>query len=530
MIKRKKNFILLTVIIIVIIFKINNTSFVYNENKNEYEYGVSSSNDIAVEVGMNIMESGGNAIDAAIAISYVLGVVEPYASGIGGGGGMLVYSKDDNITQFYDYREYAPRNTKDSTRYIGIPGFVKGMEYIHNIYGNLDMEQVLNPAIYYAEQGFKLNNFLYNRFEFSKNKLSKYKLPQFYKEGQTLEVGTKIVQKDLARTLKIIQQEGTDAFYEGIIGEKLIEFTGWNKEDLNYKVERKNPIKSNFMEYEIITAPPPFSGISFAQILKLAQRVDLKDYESDKLDYIKKISKIMNVVYEDRLKNIGDPNFISKEYDYMVDDRYIKNMLNKNYNKNYNINEEENEHESTTHFVVIDKDGMVVSCTNTLSDFFGSGEYIEGFFLNNALSNFNYTNEKSINTYQIGKKPRTFMSPTIIKKENEFIMGIGSPGGNRIPQVMSQVTLNNLVFNHDLQESINNDRLIFKDLYNITSEKKINEKDEKILNEEGYKIYINESKLYYGAIQALVKNNDGKVFGGADYRRNGSWDKDNVDT
>lgn len=521
MIKNIKKLILLTVIFLMIILNTKNEQFIDNENNKTNQYGVSSSNDIAVKVGMNIMKNGGNAVDAAIAISYVLGVVEPYASGIGGGGGMLVYSKNDNTSKFYDYREYAPKSNKDNTKYIGIPGFVKGMEYIHNIHGSLDMKKLLEPAIYYAEEGFILNQFLYNRLELSKNKLSKNKLPQYYKDNQTMEVGSKIVQKDLGKTLKIIKEKGSEAFYKGIIAQKLIEFTGWNKNDLNnYRVEQKNPIKSDFMEYEVITAPPPFSGITLVQILKLSEYMDIKNYESNKLDYIKKMSEIINITYNDRLKNIADPQFISKDYENMVKNEYIKTILNKSYNING-----EYEHESTTHFVVIDKDGILVSCTNTLSDFFGSGEYIEGFFLNNTLSNFNYTNKKSINIYKAGKKPRTFMTPTIIKKENEFIMGIGSPGGNRIPQVISQVILNNLVFGNGLQESINDERLIFKNLYNVISESKLSEKEIKALNEKGYKVNTNKSRTYYGSIQALVQNSDGKVFGGADYRRNGSWDR-----
>lgn len=517
--KTLKSLIVITYIILIILVTDKlDIKDGFSSNKSS-QYGVSSSNSIAVEVGMHVLKKGGNAVDAAVAISYVLGVVEPYGSGIGGGGGMMVYSPKENTSKFYDYREYAPTIKNKKTINTGIPGFVMGMEYIHNIYGKIELENLIDPAISYSKEGFRLNDYLYNRINFSKNKLNKSKLPQFFEGNKPKKIGSIIVQEDLANTLEEIQKYGADSFYNGNISKNLMNLTGWKAKDLTkYTVIENKAIKSKFEDYEIFSAPPPFSGATLIQILKLAEYLDINEYKYDDIKYIKAMSKIMNVAYKDRIKNIGDIKYKNINYQELVSDEYLNNILNVN-----EIEEVfEDEHESTTHFVVIDKDGMVVSCTNTLGDFFGSGDYIGGFFLNNTLSNFNYKDKNSINSYEVGKRPRTFMAPTIIKKE-DFIMGIGSPGGNRIPQVMAQVIINNLIFKKSLDDSINENRIVFKGTYKITTEAYLGKFKEEKLKKQGYEINLNESTIYYGGIQAMVSDKIG-VYGGADYRRYGVWD------
>lgn len=486
----------------------------------EKEYGVSSSNPIAVKVGMDVLNNGGNAVDASVAIAYVLGVVEPYASGIGGGGGMMVYSPKDNTSKFYDYREYAPISNDNKVSNIGVPGFVKGMEYVHNIYGKIEMKNLLEPAINYSKEGFLVDDYSYNRFDFAKKKLKKFKIPQFFHNGEPKEIGSLIVQEDLANTLMEIQKHGADTFYSGKISKNITDYMKWDKDDLKeYSVLEHEPVKSKFNDYDIISAPPPFSGTTLIQILKLADYLDIKKYENNELEYIKIMSKIVNAAYKDRINNIGDLNYNNINYQNIVDDEYVKKMIN----SNELYGDYEKEHESTTHFVVADKDGMIVSCTNTLGDFFGSGDYLNGFFLNNALFNFDCDSKNSINSYKPGKRSRTFMSPTIIKN-NDFVMGIGSPGGNKIPQAMAQVIIKNLIFKHKLDDSIDDNRIVFEDLYKITTEEELKKEEEEILQSEGYEIKTNESKLYFGSIQVMVNNYKNGVFGGADYRRHGKWD------
>ena len=174
-------------------------------------YGVSSSNPLAVKVGIDVLENGGNAADAAVAISYVLGVVEPYGSGIGGGGAMLVYSPKDDDFKFFNYRETAPISSTTQISGIGVPGFVKGMEDVNNTYGTKEMKELIQPAVDYAQNGFKMDTSLYNRLDIFKGYSDMNSLTTFYNEdGEPKSEGTTIVQPELASTLKTIQEGGAE--------------------------------------------------------------------------------------------------------------------------------------------------------------------------------------------------------------------------------------------------------------------------------------------------------------------------------
>lgn len=482
--------------------KINNEiSTKYNDlNKNNYGYGVSSSNEIAVNVGMSILDKGGNAVDAAIAISYVLGVVEPYASGIGGGGGMLIYSPNNESIDFYNYRETAPIKSSGKASDVGVPGFVKGMEVVHKDYGTFDLKHLIEPAIYYAEKGFKINKILSDRIYKSRYRLENSKIQHFYKNNQFLDSGDILVQKELANTLRLIQNQGSYIFYNGIISKCINNTTTITAKDLNkYEVIKQQPVYGEYNGYEIISAPPPFSGITLIQILKLYE-LSSSSY-TNKKSYIDDMKKIVDIAYKDRLGNIADSMFYKKNYDKLTTNEYIEYL----YEKNFNIVKDkyEEEHESTTHFVVMDKDGMLVSCTNTLGNFWGSGIYIEGFFMNDNMKNFSKSNN-SPNSYEQGKRPRTFTSPTIIKNE-ESIMAIGSPGGNRIPQILAQVIIDNIKFKSNIQDAIDAPRIIF-------------ESDNQIKMEESSKFKYN---MYFGSVHAIGFNSKMGIYGGTDKRRDG---------
>ena len=236
-------------------------------------YGVSSSNPLAVKVGMEVLENGGNAADAAVAISYVLGVVEPYGSGIGGGGAMLIYSPKDDKFDFVNYRETAPISSETQVSGIGVPGFVKGMEDVNKTYGTKSMSELLQPAINYAENGFEMDTNLYNRLNVFKGYSDMNSLTTFYDEnGEPKSEGTNIVQTELAQTLKTIQKDGAEAFYNGTLSQALTLQTILTAQDLStYKTEVLKPVKGEFNGYEVISAPAPFSGTTLIQIWQSMQ-------------------------------------------------------------------------------------------------------------------------------------------------------------------------------------------------------------------------------------------------------------------
>ena len=483
----------------------------------EGDYGVSSSNHIATEVGMKILENGGNAVDAAVAVSYVLGVVEPFGSGIGGGGGMLIYDPSQDKFDFFNYRDSAPISSTKKVSSIGVPGFVKGMEIVHKYYGTLKMSDLIQPSINYAQNGFEIDEVLAERINVSKDYLSKNGI--YTENGKILKERDVLVQQQLAGVLQKIQKNGSDAFYKGSIAEKIIDNSTLTEKDLAaYKVSRLEPVRGQYLDYEIISAPAPFSGTTLIQMLKMFEICGISNPKYNSQLYLLDLKKITSITSADRVNMIGDPNFYNVDNQYLVSDSYIENLLKKGILEH----EEDEEHESTTHFVIIDKDGMLVSATNTLGNFWGSKNYVLGFYLNSSMDNFGDVDGK-INSYESGKTPRNFTAPTIVKKGDEYIMGIGSPGGNRIIKILAPVLLDHLQFKTDIQDAVNKSRGLFLDNDIFISED--NNKQQFVdVGSTDYIVKKNSNRFYFGSVQAIGKSSENGIFGASDYRRNGSLD------
>ncbi|MGD6875701.1 gamma-glutamyltransferase family protein [Bacillus infantis] len=487
-----------------------------SKNQHETSYGVSASHPIAVDAGMEVMKNGGNAADAAIAISYILGVVEPFASGIGGGGGMLIMP-DKGKPEFIDYRETAPSNDK-GRGVSGVPGLVAGMEIIHEKYGSMDLKTLLEPAVGFAEKGFAVDPGFSHRLETAAYRVNTESTRKFYPNGKAILPGEILVQKDLAETLKRIQTEGSAGFYQGEIARAVRDKTGISLDDLRaYKVKQRKPVKGTFAGYKVFTAPPPFSGTTLLQMLKLAEETDL--HSNSKAEYIDMIGKIARVSYEDRRLHIGD-DVTAGEISPYISDNHISHLKEELFKDTGNFHtENEAEHESTTHFVVADKEGNVISATNTLSNYFGSGAYTNGFFLNDQLKNFA---AGGINGKKPYKRSRTFTAPTVMVSPEEVI-GIGSPGGNRIPQILMQVIYSYAEGEGGLQEMVDQSRVTFENNTIYTEAPFL---DEVISELEGrsYQIVYKSSPMFYGGVQALSMNKKKNQMSGAgDLRRNGIW-------
>lgn len=523
-IRTLKLLLILSVILITLIFYLVNNKYIFHFNnkdnaqkrqsiKKDFTYGVSASHPLAVDEGMKILQQGGNAIDAAIVISYMLGVVEPYASGLGGGGGMLILNEHGE-SNFIDYREIAPSQT-NITGDTGIPGFVAGMEFAHKKYGSIKMSELLKPSIYYAENGFEVDDILSSRLAGAYHRIYSEKLNIFYPDGNPIHKGQKFIQKKLSNTLKHIQEKGTSAFYQGDIAKELNKMTNIPLRDINkYQVEERKPVIGQYCGYTVYTAPPPFSGVTLLQMLKQTEFTDTYSSANNLEAYIKKMGEITKASYQDRIQTIGDPKFSQMHSKKWISNQYLSRLIKKE-----NILPLEEEHESTTHFVVMDKYGTVVSVTNTLSNFFGTGAYMEGFFLNNQLANFS----NSPNQIEPGKRARTFMAPTILKKKGKEIIGIGSPGGNRIPQILTLVLDKYFHRNSALQDTVDESRFIFEKNY-LYTENVLPFNVQKNLEEDGYSVMYKDSPVFYGGVQALIRDEKkNKMNGAGDGRRNGSW-------
>ncbi|WP_342602649.1 gamma-glutamyltransferase [Peribacillus sp. FSL E2-0159] len=487
------------------------------DSKSAQSYGVSSSNPIAIDVGMDILDNGGTAADAAIAVSYVLGVVEPYGSGVGGGGGMLI-DPESGDPNFIDYRESSPEDPS-SRHDTGIPGLVAGMQVVHDKYGSVPMEDLLQPAIDLADDGFKVDEILSSRLAAAQPRVSS-DTSLFYPDGDAIEPGKTLIQENLAETLKLVQKEGPDGFYKGEIARDIKRETDIDLKDLKrYEVKERRPVQGTFAGYDVLTAPPPFSGITVLEMLRLAEETNLGE-SSSRSAYLKVLGGISNTAYQDRSAHIGDGISHSKA-EQLLSPIHLNNLKSKIKSGNWE-NKESNdseEHESTTHFVIMDKYGTVVSATNTLSNFFGSGDYTNGFFLNDQLKNF----RSGLNSQEAYKRSRTFTAPTILKKPGKETIGIGSPGGDRIPQVLMQVLYSYTENEGTFQDIVDRNRFVF-DGKKIYTESRLSNEIISKLEDSGYEVIQKISPMYYGGVQVLVKNEkNGQLSGAGDKRRNGSW-------
>ncbi len=553
-------FILIISIIGVLYIKKNGLNFnSLSKINSKYSYSISTSNELATKVGEEILANGGNAVDAAIAVSYALGVVEPYGSGIGGGGGMLIYSPSSDEFKFYDYKDAAPISQSTKQSDIGVPGLVAGMEKVFEDYGTMDFEDLIQPSIDLARGGFKVDESLAKVINVYENTLMKNEA--YVKNGQLIQKGDTLVQDELADTLEYIKLNGATGFYEAIIAKDISKNTILTVNDMSsYKVDVMEPITGEFNGYTLVSAPAPFSGTTLIQTMELIEQLaknkDLNDVNTyldvlntafngytlvsapapfsgttliQTMELIEQLAKnkdlndvntyldVLNTATDlstyERIKKIADPDYVNVNYQSMTSEDYIKSLVSLG-NVEY---EDDEESESTTHFSIVDKDGMVVSSTNTLGHFFGSETLVDGFYLNGTLSNFG---KSGINKYAPGKKPRTFTSPTIVKKGNDFTLAIGTPGGNRIVKVLAPILVDKLYFEKDLQESINKNRVIFHSKGTILAEDDESRESIIDISYSKYPVIKSTDNLYFGSVQAAGIEN-GEYIGASDIRRSG---------
>ncbi|WP_110114043.1 gamma-glutamyltransferase [Bacillus sp. CGMCC 1.16541] len=492
-------------------------------------YGVSASHPLAVEVGMDVLKNGGNAVDAAIAVSYTLSVVEPFGSGIGGGGQTLLLPPKESEPIVYDYWVTAPSNPKAASEQTGVPGFVKGMDKLHKDYGSKPFSELISPAIDLANEGFEIDYLLSQRLGGGSKRLPVDDLPRFYPNGKHLQPGDTLKQPELAETLMKIKEDGADAFYRGEVGESFLKVAPHiTKKDLeNYKVKETKPTKVELEKGTVYSASAPLAGITLAQSLKLAEKVDIESTKDSQDEFVHLMAEIARVTNNDRVKEVGDPNFEELDVNDLVSDAHITKLADEMSSKPSTEMENDGEkiddkHTDTTHFVIIDKNGMTISTTNTLSNFFGSGQYTDGFFVNNALDNFS-SYSTSLNNYEPNKRSRSFSAPTIVVTD-EKVLGIGSPGGRRIPTVMAQVLSRHLYMEKSLEDAVDAPRFYGENGY-LYIEEEFPEELTADMIARGYNLEPKLLPIYFGGIQALeLDKSSHDITGIADIRRSGTWD------
>lgn len=456
---------------------------------------VSSAHPLASEVGRYILEQGGTAMDAAIAVQYALAVVYPNAGNIGGGGFMVVHTKEGQ-SYTIDFREKAPGMahrdmyldslgnadlTKSQNGHLasGVPGSVAGMELAYNKFGTLDFKKLIQPAIDLAEKGFAITKREARGLNRMKEDFIQYntQTPAFVKE-QPWEANDTLLQSDLAKTLKRIQQDGAKGFYEGetarLIVEEMKRGGGIiSEQDLkDYAAQERTPIVFDYKGYEIITMGLPSSGgLLIQQMLEMIKPYPIAQYGFQSKEAINLMVEVERRAYADRTEYMGDPDFVEVPVAKLLDTTYIRSRMNDfvalKASKSENIKAGlAKEKEETTHFSIIDKEGNMVSLTTTINGSYGSRVIVggAGFILNNEMDDFSakpgVPNKFGLlgteaNAIAPGKRMLSAMSPTIVKKDGKPYAVVGTPGGSTIITSVFQTLLNIIEFDMSAYDAVN---------------------------------------------------------------------------
>ncbi len=508
---------------------------------------VSSANYYSSQVGIDIIEKGGNAVDAAVGVAFALGVVELYNSGIGGGGFMTIRFAETGETLFLDFRETTPmaatpsiwpqENGEYVSPWLGgapvaVPGEVKGLLYALEEYGTMSREEVMEGAIKLAEEGFpigpdfkSITGGYFDRYAYQEEGKE-----VFYKDGLPYEVGDIYKNPKLAETLKLIRDEGEAVFYEGVLAEEIVAAAQadgglLSMEDMaNYEVTVREPVSGTYRGYEIISSPPPSSGgTTLIEILNVLENYDVASMEVNSTEYIHLFSEAFKLGFADSAEYMADTDFVEVPLDELTSKEYAAErsaLIDLTAAQDFNPGDTDMSKGGTTQFSIMDKEGNVVSGTKTINSPSGVMVPDRGFMLNNETANF-AKGEGKANSIEGGKRSLSSMSPSIVLKDGEPIMAVGSPGGTRI--ITSTALVISRVIDHgmDIQDAIESPRF-YNGFGELRLETRIPQETIDELEAMGHKVVPTyDYDTYFGGVQAVIKLEDGTLRGGADSRRDG---------
>ena len=520
---------------------------------------VATEQHLASQIGLEILKKGGNAVDAAVAIGFSLAVSLPNAGNIGGGGFMIVHNAAENKTIALDFREKAPAAAK-ATMYqdeigniiprkswythqaVGVPGTVAGLAHAQSQWGSLPLAQVLQPAIDLAEQGYEVSPTLGKLLQVEKDNLGQWPSTKaiFFKDDAPLQAGDKLVQKDLAASLKLIAEQGPDAFYKGAIADEIVRDQAAHdglitKEDLaNYQAVEREVVRGTYKGYEIVSMPPPSSGgIHIIQMLNTLEHLPIKESGVNSAKTISLMAETMKRAYADRSEYLGDSDFVkvpmkalmSKKYAKAIADDVLKGDITPAQTiKPANLTPYESD--QTTHYSVVDKEGNAVAVTYTLNLNFGSGIVAgnTGILLNNEMDDFSSKPGTpnafgliggSANAIEPNKRPLSSMSPTMVLKDGKPWLITGSPGGARIITTVLQQIINTIDFGMNAAAATNTPRFHHQWLPDeLRLELGFSPDTIQMLENAGYKVSIKPSMGRTQTIQVI----DDTMYGYSDPR------------
>ena len=524
---------------------------------------VVSLNENASAAGVKILQKGGNAIDAAVAVGFALAVTSPENGNLGGGGFMIGATSNGEIFS-QDHREKAPlKSTKDmfldkdglvipgmsltSRASSGVPGTVHGLlsAWSDHGSGNIRLQQLLAPAIKLADKGYILSKRRADFYNYYKNIfLQNTAAAKIFirRDGRPWEQGDLFVQKDLAKTLKRISKSGIDGFYKGITAKLIVkEMERGNglisEHDLRqYKPVYREPVIGSFKDIEIISMGPPSSGgLLLIHMLNALENFQIDTLGWNSTDYIHLLTEVAKRAYADRAQHLGDPDFWNNPRDLFLSKAYAKNRIEKISMKKHTPSNEvypgtykDDESDETTHYSVVDIQGNAVAITSTLNQNFGNKHIVAGagFFLNNEMDDFsvkpgtpNYwglVGDKA-NAIEPNKRPLSSMTPTILMYEGIPIMTIGSPGGSKIITTVLQCILNVLVHDMNIKEAVCAPRIHHQWLPENTIFIEPDGINKDVIKNLQLRGHVVKTYGYMGVANGIIISDDG-FYGGGDCR------------
>lgn len=533
---------------------------------------VTSAHPLASEAGAEILRRGGNAVDAAVAAGFAIGVVEPMMSGIGGSGSMLIWDAKRGRVEYLDFYASAPADVQpgmdvrsDRARLVAVPGAVKGLLSARERFGTLSREEVMAAAIRHAEDGFPVSPLLARTIAGDSAKLTQPGRAQeiFWPNMRPLRAGERLVQPELAATLERIAEQGARGFHEGPVAEEIIRVlsSGGNpmtEQDLaEYEPKSRRPVCGTFRDNVVFSAPPPQGGMQVVETLHLLDPIDLagQGWPVHDSKAFNSLASALRVGMADRQTYLGDPDasavpaagLTSLEYArerslptdvplrVEAGDPWDQDSLGSSSacapydpvgptsasRATSMITKSADDGAETTHLSVVDADGNAVALTLTQGAYFGSGAWAAGTFLNNAMSIFSSTKEGS-NQIRPGARPMSTTTPTILLRDEEVKMVVGSPGGGRIPPAVVQSILYTLDYGLDPLDALRMPRM--QPQASTRTVELEQGYDGRVLGEAdamGYEVEVHPPlSLYFGGVHLIVRRGD-RWIGAADPRRDG---------
>ncbi len=472
---------------------------------------VTAANPLAADAGAKVLERGGNAIDAMVTVQLMLGLVEPQSSGIGGGSFLVYWDEKNQRLTTFDGRETAPLQAHGKLfineqgeplqfydavvggRSVGTPGTVALLWQTHQKYGKLDWSSLIEPVITTAQNGFPISARLATLIEKDKAFLSRYpdtKQYFFHSDGQPKSQGIVLKNPAYANTLALLSKNGISGFYRGEVAQSIVNAVTHaqdnpgllNKQDLmQYRVIEREPVCAPYKQYRVCGMGPPSSGaIAIGQIMMTITPFELDKSNADNLTSWQILAEASRLAFADRGLYVADSDFYPVPISGLLEQSYMQSRSqlikpNKALEKvsagnppqtlTHQVSEGRAlELPSTSHFNIVDSEGNVVSMTSSIENVFGSRVMASGFLLNNELTDFSFVATKNglpvANRIEAGKRPRSSMSPTIVMKNDQPYLAIGSPGGSRIIGYVAQSLVAHLDWNMDIQQAISQPKMI----------------------------------------------------------------------